>query len=190
MILYLGPVSPLVEFLVASEPVLTTLHRVDLPFIERHAPDFIVSYNYRYIVGEDVLQAVGAGRAVNLHIAFLPHNRGAHPNFWSWVDGTPKGVTIHCMDKGLDTGDILAQREVVFEPENETMKSSYDRLQLEMQNLFRENWAAIRTGECPRKPQGEVYPAHRARDLEAYDHVLRLGWETPVVEVMGRARTK
>ena len=38
-----------------------------------------------------------------MHISYLPFNRGAHPNYWSFKDNSPKGVTIHFIDNGIDT---------------------------------------------------------------------------------------
>jgi methionyl-tRNA formyltransferase len=97
--------------------------------------DFIVSYNYKYMIQEDVLELFH-NRAINLHISFLPWNRGAGPNLWSFVEDTAKGVTIHKLDAGLDTGDILLQRECRFDAKSETFASTYDKLHREMRKLF------------------------------------------------------
>ncbi|MCL0081308.1 hypothetical protein M1N64_03665 [Peptococcaceae bacterium] len=50
------------------------------------------------------------GRAINLHISFLPWNRGADPNFWSFIENAPVGVSIHYLDEGIDTGDRKKQQ--------------------------------------------------------------------------------
>ena len=39
---------------------------------------------------------------VNLHISYLPFNRGSHPNYWSFVENTPKGVSIHEIDEQIE----------------------------------------------------------------------------------------
>jgi methionyl-tRNA formyltransferase len=70
--------------------------------------DFVVSFGYRHIISARYINALH-GRLINIHISLLPWNRGADPNFWSWFDRTPKGVTIHAIDAGVDTGDVLAQ---------------------------------------------------------------------------------
>ena len=64
---------------------------------------------------------------INIHISMLPWNCGADPNFWSWFYATPKGVSIHCIDSGIDTGGLLTQAEIMF-PAGETLRTSYDRL--------------------------------------------------------------
>ena len=51
---------------------------------------------------------------INLHISYLPYNRGAHPNFWSFVENTPSGVSIHQVDSGIDTGKIVIQKQINF----------------------------------------------------------------------------
>jgi len=70
--------------------------------------DFLVSYGYRTILQNDVL-SLFPYKAINLHISLLPFCRGAHPVFWSIVERQPLGVTIHQLDEGLDTGNILFQ---------------------------------------------------------------------------------
>ena len=87
--------------------------------------DALVSYRYRHILKGDVLGAF-PDRAWNLHISLLPWNRGADPNLWSFLERTPKGVTIHHMDEGLDTGDLVAQRELHFDLDAHTLDSAYD----------------------------------------------------------------
>lgn len=56
---------------------------------------------------------------LNLHISYLPWNRGANPNFWSFVENTKKGVTIHEIDEKLDKGKILLRKELEFDENRE-----------------------------------------------------------------------
>ena len=69
------------------------------------------------------------------------------------------------MDKGIDTGDIIAQREVTF-PDGATVRDTYEMLQEELLNLFVEYWPEIRDGSCPRYPQEGEGSFHRVADLE------------------------
>ena len=52
---------------------------------------------------------------LNLHISYLPFNKGAHPNFWSFAENTPSGVTIHKINKKIDSGNIIYQKILDFE---------------------------------------------------------------------------
>jgi methionyl-tRNA formyltransferase len=165
-VLYLGPISPLVGFIAKTDDVICS----ELESL--NSPDFIVSYGYRKILPAEVCKRFD-GRAINLHIGLLPWNRGAHPNLWSAIDGTPNGVTIHYIDSGIDTGDIIAQKELTFS-RDETLKSSYDTLRLEIEELFRQTWPEIREGRAPRTKQTHPGSYHRKSDLPE----LPRGWGT------------
>jgi methionyl-tRNA formyltransferase len=147
--------------------------------------EFMISYRYHHKIPADVLARLPR-RAINLHISFLPWNRGADPNLWSFLENTPKGVTIHQMSDIIDHGGILCQREIVFQNEK-TLRDTYDRLIREMDSLFIENWAQIKTGELQGKPQGPGGSSHRVRDRIQVEHLLAKGWETPVVDLVGKA---
>lgn len=98
--------------------------------------DLTVSYTYRYILSQEILDALG-GNVVNLHNSFLPFNRGADPNIWSILDGTPRGVTLHYMTHNLDKGCIIAQQLVGPCCQEATLASSYEELDRAAKQLFR-----------------------------------------------------
>lgn len=134
--------------------VLFTKEPISLGFVQEVNPDFIVSYNYKYLVPKDVVKAYFP-KIINLHISLLPYNKGCYPNVWSFLEDTPKGVTIHLIDEGIDTGDILVQKEVFIDEDKETLKSSYLKLHQEIQTLFKEHWPEIKTGQIrPTKQRG------------------------------------
>jgi hypothetical protein len=146
--------------------------------------DFIVSYGYRHIIKKEIVEYC-APRVINLHCSFLPWNRGADPNVWSFLEDTPKGVTIHLIDSGIDTGAILAQREVQIGT-SETLRSSYEKLSLAIEDLFMEKLDAIRSGEVVPVPQPPGGSYHRRKDLLPFERLLVQGWETPVPELAGK----
>jgi len=80
-------------------------------------PDLLVVVAYGRILGKDLLTLAPHG-AVNVHASLLPRWRGAAPIQWAIAEGDRStGVTIMRMDQGLDTGDILLQREMVIGPD-------------------------------------------------------------------------
>jgi methionyl-tRNA formyltransferase len=107
---------------------------------------------------------------LNLHPALLPYNRGAFPNVWSIVDRTPAGVTLHYVDAGLDTGDVVARREVPVEPVD-TGESLYRKLERASLALFAEAWPLIRAGGAPRLPQPPGGTFHRRDDVARIDRI-------------------
>ena len=51
--------------------------------------------------------------AWNLHKSLLPRFRGMSPNFYALLEGTKTvGATLHLLEEGFDTGDILMQVEI------------------------------------------------------------------------------
>lgn len=79
--------------------------------IEILNPDLIVVEAYGQILNKKLLEIPKYG-AINIHVSLLPKYRGAAPINWSIIRGEKKtGVTIIQMDEGLDTGDILGQKE-------------------------------------------------------------------------------
>jgi methionyl-tRNA formyltransferase len=171
-----------------DEDAFYTEEKVDAGFVKDLSPDMIISYNYRHILKKEVLSIPEKG-SVNLHISYLPWNRGANANVWSFLEDTPKGVTIHLIDEGIDTGEILLQKEVVFDEDRETLKTSYENAHKEIQALFRENWNRIREGEIkPRKQSGEG-TIHYVRDAGSFEPFIKeKGWDTPVSEIKGRLK--
>jgi methionyl-tRNA formyltransferase len=147
--------------------------------------EFIVSYNYLPIVRPDVI-ALFPRRIINLHISLLPWNRGISPNIWSFLEGTPAGVTIHEIDAGVDTGDILLQREIVFDYDRETLKSSYEKSHELIGQLFRDNWHELKNGTIMPTPQGEGGSLHRRKDSLAFDHLIDYG--DTITEFIRKAR--
>lgn len=166
----------LYQWLKEQEPLVYKItNKLTKEMVEQLAPSFVVSFNYRHLIPGEVLDLL-PGRVINLHTSLLPYNRGSAPNVFSFLDDTPKGVTIHLMDSGLDTGDILCQKELCFDEEKETFATTYDKLLEEMKQLFKENWQAIRAGEIkPVKQQGEG-TCHRMRELEAIREEYPFAW--------------
>lgn len=121
--------------------------------IEDIQPDYVVSCGYRHIVPESILNVPSEG-CLNLHPALLPFNRGANPNVWSIVEGTPAGVTLHYMDEGVDTGEIVAQKKVE-KRFSDTGKSLQKRLDDAQVDLFKRAWPELIAGDLDGERQEE-----------------------------------
>ena len=126
--------------------------------------DYVISFGYKHIIKKDFIEHY-QNRIINLHISYLPYNRGAHPNFWSFYDKTPSGVTIHYIDEGLDTGDILCQRKIDFDIDKLSFKETYDILINEIQTLFVKNFINIYHNKITPIKQSSHYTYHKSSDL-------------------------
>lgn len=98
-----------------------------LQLFKSHNADVAVVVAYGRILPESFLNAFPNG-AINVHFSLLPKYRGAAPVNWAIVEGEEvTGVTTMQMDAGLDTGDILLQRETEI-GKTETSIELMDRL--------------------------------------------------------------
>lgn len=144
--------------------------------------DFIISYGYRHIIKQECIEKIN-NPIINLHISYLPFNRGAHPNFWSFYDETPSGVSIHLVDSGIDTGPILFQKKISFDKEK-TFSETYIALKKEIEKLFlmnvdnilKKNWSPIK-----QKNKGTF---HSLNDLPSSFK----GWDSNIHEEITRLK--
>lgn len=124
-------------------------------------PDIIIVAYYPRILKKEEFESVPT---INFHPGLLPYNRGMYPHIWPIFDGSPCGVTIHYVNEGIDTGDIIAQREVTVSPTD--IASDVERKTQEaIFNLFCEVWPKIKAGNAPRLPQPEEGTHHFAREI-------------------------
>ena len=120
------------------------------------APDLIVVTAYGQILSQEILDIPPLG-CINMHASLLPAYRGAAPIQWAIVNGeTMTGVTAMQMDKGMDTGDILLQKEVAIDPE-ETEETLLKKLSAAGADLIGEVVEKLLRGETlPRIRQDEA----------------------------------
>ena len=144
----------------------------------------IISFGYPYIISKDFIEKCTCP-IVNLHISYLPYNRGAHPNFWSFYDNTQSGVSIHLIDEGIDKGPILFQKEVNFSDET-TFVETYQRLKNEIEKLFMDNIELIIKKNWVAKPQKGSGTFHRVKDLPRDFR----GWDFNIDEEIYRLKYK
>jgi methionyl-tRNA formyltransferase len=183
-ILLLGPPNDLiVSFLKGQGEICFSCEKkISISSREVNETDFIISFGYRYILDQEVIKKFHK-KIINLHISYLPWNRGSDPNIWSILEDTPKGVSIHFIDEGIDTGYLLAQKRVDLYPDD-TLRSSYDRLKQEIEKLLIEEWPRICSGvnQGWRQPGKGTY--HQRSDLKVVEHLLVHSWDTPVKQLV------
>ena len=146
--------------------------------------DLVLSFGYRHLLTESVISTTKAP-ILNLHLSFLPWNRGAHPNFWSFWDNTPSGVTIHKIDPGVDTGPILFQRYFEFDSKVETFKTTHEKLVKSVEALLFENFERIINQDFEFKKQRGKGTYHSLMDLPQDFS----GWDTNIATEIERLET-
>ena len=145
--------------------------------------NFAISFGYRHILSPKTISSFNF-KIINLHISYLPFNRGAHPNFWSHYERTPSGVTIHLMDEGIDTGPILFQKYVSFNDEEKTFNDRYKRLNFEIEELFIENIENLLTNKWVLNKQKGKGTYHNSKDLPQDFS----GWDSLIDEEINRLK--
>ena len=123
--------------------------------LQEIAPDVIVVVAFGQILPERILNIPKYG-CINVHASLLPAYRGAAPIQWAVIDGLEKtGVTTMYMEKGLDTGDIICQSEIVLD-KDETGGSLFDRLAVEGANLLITTLQQLEDGTASRTKQDDT----------------------------------
>ena len=145
--------------------------------------DFIISFGYKHIIEKEILEKLKIP-VINLHISYLPWNRGSHPNFWSFYESTPSGVTIHEIDNGIDTGSIIFQKLLKFNTQKLTFEETYKNLIFEIEELFKSNIDMILNKNYIAKAQIGVGSFHKKKDLPKEFR----GWDSNIYNEINRLR--
>ena len=127
--------------------------------------ELIICYGYNKKIVNHLLK-LSKRPIINLHISYLPYNRGAHPNFWSFYENTTKGVSIHEIDSGIDTGNIIFRKEIKFKNINKlTFQNTYDYLQIQIEKLFIKNFKSIISNKYNTFRQKGKSSYHKKKEL-------------------------
>lgn len=103
--------------------------RSDFGFIKELNPDMIITCAYGQILSEEILNIPKLG-CFNLHGSLLPKYRGGAPIHYALLNGDEKtGITLMYMDKGMDSGDMIAKEEIKIE-ENDNIESLTNKLSI------------------------------------------------------------
>ena len=154
------------------------LEEENIARMKEMAPHYLFGIHFPLIIPETVLSIPSVG-VLNLHPAYLPFNRGWHNSAWALLDETPYGGTLHFMNSGVDTGDIVHQKRVIPSPDD-TGNSLYKKALAAEIETFMEAWPLLLTGKPPRTPQDpQAGTAHRKKELAA-GGVQRIDLDNPV----------
>lgn len=108
--------------------------------------DLIITAAYGQYVPTKLLNAP-THRAINVHASLLPKYRGAAPIHYAVLNGDEKtGVTIMYMEKEMDAGNIISQREIAINDEDDT-GNLFEKLSLVGRDLLMDTLPAIFAGE-------------------------------------------
>ena len=125
-------------------------------------PDVLLVAAYGQIMPVRLLET-GRQGAINLHGSILPAYRGAAPIQRAVANGdSESGVTLMQMDKGMDTGDIIAIERTPIDPD-ETAGELYERLAYLAADMAEAWMPRIVAGDYTRIPQNNDLASHAAK---------------------------
>jgi len=96
----------------SSETKKKEYNRSLLDYLEKQNPDYIVLAGYMKILPPSIVAAFPR-RIINIHPADTAKHQGLHGYEWAYEKGLMETkITVHFVDDGLDTGDVIAKRKV------------------------------------------------------------------------------
>lgn len=150
-----------------------------LDIIRKHEPDICFSIYYRNIFGPEFLRIPSMG-FINFHSSLLPKYRGRTPTLWALLNNEDTvGITLHYVDTGIDTGDIIAQSEYKI-PNN---MSGYDLNSIIMKKgveLFGQQLHLILKGRNKRIKQNHDMASYYGQFIP---QMRIINWYLPVVRI-------
>ena len=142
-------------------------------------PDVIIVAAYAQLIPEEILNLPKHG-CLNLHASLLPKYRGSAIIQAAILNGDEKtGLTIIKMDKGLDTGPILAQTAINID-NNDTAETLYDKLSAMGADFMLETVKKYLAGKITPKIQDSSQASY-VKEITKSDGLIN--WSKPATDI-------
>jgi methionyl-tRNA formyltransferase len=140
-------------------------------------PDLIVIAHFEKVLKKNIIDIPKYG-CINLHPSLLPYYRGLSPQHWPIINGDEyTGITVHFVNEGIDTGDIIVQREVSISNDDYVID-----LQMNMKRIYGQTVL-----EAIRKIEDGQFTAVKQRNNEG-SYYGRLKEADCLIDVNGTVR--
>ena len=141
--------------------------RENVELLKELAPDLLLSFYYRTMIREEVLEIPRLG-ALNLHGSYLPKYRGRVPVNWAVINGESEtGATLHYMVAKPDAGDIVDQEKVAI-LFTDTALDVFNKVTQAAVTVLARSLAPLLEGRAPRIPmdlsRGSYFGGRRPAD--------------------------
>jgi methionyl-tRNA formyltransferase len=156
----------------AAVPLLLPSSLKDLKvidWIKGRLPELIVLAFVTEIIPKAIID-IPKYKAINYHPSLLPRYRGGSAINWAIINGeTETGVTIHYIDAGIDTGDIILQERVPIYPQDTVASLYFERLYPIGVRMIAETVRMMGEGNAPRikqdNSQASYHPIIQEKDV-------------------------
>ncbi|MGO0305859.1 methionyl-tRNA formyltransferase [Endozoicomonas acroporae] len=146
--------------------------------IEKYTPDLLVSMSFNQILRERIINFAPKG-FINCHAGALPYYRGRNPLNWVLINGEKSfGITVHYVDKGIDTGDIIDQK--IFPISNkDNYKTLLETAITQCGYVLHSAIMKIFSNKVKIKKQSDIHPVGTYFGMRKVgDEVLDFRWES------------
>jgi methionyl-tRNA formyltransferase len=141
-------------------PFYTATNVNSAEFIEQirtHACDLLISMSFDQILRAEIRELCPYG-FINCHAGSLPFYRGRNVLNWALINGEDHfGVTVHHVDEGIDTGDIIVQRHVPIGPDD-SYADVLDAAYRACAETLHEAVIHLAAGTASRRKQNDIHP--------------------------------
>ncbi len=149
--------------------------------------DLFICANFPKILSKEIISC--SKNAINLHLSYLPYNRGKNPNIWSIIENTPCGATIHKIDEQIDTGNVYARKKVLPNL-TDTGESVYKKCNEVAFQLFKKNWNKIKKNKIkPIKQNNKIKTFHLSKNFRNLG-LIDLNKKYRAIEIINILRAK
>jgi len=158
--------------------------RENVELLRELAPDLLLSFYYRTMIREEVLEIPRLG-ALNLHGSYLPKYRGRVPVNWAVINGESEtGATLHYMVEKPDAGDIVDQEKVTISF-TDTALDVFNKVTQAAVTVLSRSLAPLLEGRAQRIPmdlsRGSYFGGRRPADG-------RIDWNRSALEIYNLVR--
>lgn len=128
-----------------------------LSCLEKYEADIYVSMSFNQILKKNFLTQTKLG-VINCHAGALPFYRGRNILNWALINGERSfGITVHYVDEGIDTGDIISQKIIQIH-DSDTYGTLLEMAIASCASLLYESLKTIQAGKANRVPQSSIHP--------------------------------
>jgi len=143
--------------------------------IVEYKPELCIVVGWYWVLKPELLKIVPYGW-LGIHASLLPKYRGGAPLVWAVLNGETKtGLSLFYFDEGMDTGDIVAQKEVRIEFED-TIEDILVKVENRSREIVGENYPLLLTGNAPRLTQDHSQSTYAALRQPSDG---RIDWDQP-----------
>lgn len=155
-----------------------------IQYLKKFFPDLIIVVAYGKIISQEILD-IPIHKSINIHPSLLPLYRGPSPIQTAILNGDKKtGVTIMIIDQLMDHGPILAQEEIILNP-NDNAQDLHDQLAKKGANLL------LKT--IPKYLKKEIFPQEQNHRQATLSKILTredglINWQKKATEIFNQIR--